>query len=237
MAETGSSEGIDFEGNYTPAEIEEFAQTLKRLLRVRDSILRVNMEYIRSAAQEDAYRVEPAFKLQGSYRNMNRIAEKVLPLMTMEEVEGLIFDHYENESQTLTTGAEANLLKFKEMEGVLTEEEAARWEQIKKDFGKQKLLGGAGENDPVARVVAQMSQFNDGLEVIGQGLTQPPALAEASIAQLQKIIEGLRAVPVQVDINVVPVQDEEDSIESISKNPKPAPIDINPEVRQGEELE
>lgn len=43
---------------------------------------------------------------------MNRIAEKVIPLMTDEEVEGFIFDHYENESQTLTTGVEANLLKF-----------------------------------------------------------------------------------------------------------------------------
>ena len=84
--------------------------------------------------------------------------------MTPEEVEALIFDHYQNESQTLTTGAEANLLKFKEMEGVQTEEEQARWDQIKKDFGKQKLLGGAGENDPVARVVAQMTQFNEGLE-------------------------------------------------------------------------
>ncbi len=237
VAETGSSEGVDFEGNYTPAEIEEFAQTLKRLLRVRDSIMRVNMEYIRSAAQEDAYRVEPAFKLQGSYRNMNRIAEKVLPLMTMEEVEGLIFDHYENESQTLTTGAEANLLKFKEMEGVQNEVEAARWAQIKKGFGKQKLLGGAGENDPVARVVAQMTQFNDGLESISQNLNRPPALAEASIAQLQKIIEGLRAVPVQVDINVVPVQDGDDSIESISKKPGSPPIDIKPEVRQGADLE
>ncbi len=233
IAETGSHEGVDFEGNYTPAEIEEFAQTLKRLLRVRDSIMRVNMEYIRSAAQEDAYRTEPAFKLQGSYRNMNRIAEKVLPLMTMEEVEALIFDHYENESQTLTSGAEANLLKFKEMEGVMTEEETARWAQIKKDFGKQKLLGGAGENDPVARVVAQMTQFNDGLEAISQGLSQPPALAEGSIAQLEKIIAGLRAVPVQVDINVVPVQDEDETIEGISKSSDP-PIDIVPEVKQGD---
>ena len=236
IAETGSSEGVDFEGNYTPAEIEEFAQTLKRLLRVRDSILRVNMEYIKSAAQEDAYRTEPAFKLQGSYRNMARIAEKVLPLMTMEEVEGLIFDHYENESQTLTSGAEANLLKFKELESVMTDEESARWEDIKKGFGKQKLLGGAGENDPVARVVAQMSQFNDGLEVIGQGLSNPPGLAEASIAQLEQIIQGLRAVPVQVDIKVVPVQDEDDTIEGISKSSDSSPIDINPEVRQGEDL-
>jgi len=54
---------------------------------------------------------------------------------------------------------------------------------------------------------------------------------------LQRIIEGLRAVPVQVDINVVPVQDEDDSIESISKRPEVAPLDIKPEVRQGEQLE
>ena len=234
IAETGSHEGVDFEGNYTPAEIDEFAKTLKHLFRVRDTILRVNLEYIASAAQEDAYRVEPSFKLQGSYRNMNRIAEKVIPLMTPEEVEDLIDDHYQNESQTLTTGAEANLLKFKELEGKATEEEVARWEQIKKEFGKQKLLGGAGENDPIARVVAQMTQFNDGLEAIHQGLTRPASLTDTSIAQLQQIIEGLRAVPVQVDINVVPVQDEGDTIEGISKSSDEPPLEIIPEVTQGE---
>ena len=233
IAETGSQEGVDFEGNYTPAEIEDFSKTLKHLFRVRDSILRVNLEYIKSAAQEDAYRMEPSFKLQGSYRNMARIAEKVIPLMTDEEVELLIFDHYQNESQTLTTGAEANLLKFHELEDALSDGQSERWEQIKKDFGKQKLLGGAGENDPVARVVAQMSQFNDGLEVIGQGLTRPQNLADASIAQLRTIIEGLRAVPVQVDIKVVPVQDDGETIENISKSSK-SPIDIDPEVRQGD---
>jgi hypothetical protein len=36
-----------------------------------------------------------------------------LPLMTDEEVDPIIIDHYENESQTLTTGAEANPLKFR----------------------------------------------------------------------------------------------------------------------------
>ncbi len=163
IATSGSKEGVDFEGNYTAAEIAEFVKTTRHLYTVRDTILRVNQEYIRSAAQEDTYRTEPAFKLQGSYRNMNRIAEKVLPLMTHDEVRALIIDHYENESQTLTTGAEANLLKFKEMENILTSDEAARWEQIKKDFNKNKLLGGSPETDPVTRVVAQLTQFNDGL--------------------------------------------------------------------------
>ena len=44
---------------------------------MRDVILKVNLEYIRSAAQADEYRTEPPFKLQGSYRNMNKMAEKI----------------------------------------------------------------------------------------------------------------------------------------------------------------
>ena len=212
VAETGSRDGMDVEGNYTPAEIDEMVAATKHLLSVRDTILRVNQEYIRSAAQEDAYRTEPSFRLQGSYRNMNRIAEKVLPLMTPQEVRQLVIDHYRSESQNLTTAAESNLLKFYEMEGLLDETQAARWEEIKKGFNKRKLLGGAGENDPVARVVAQMTQFNDGLEAIREGITgagasysAPQSLAEGTVAQLKQIIEGLRSVPVEVEIKVVPV--------------------------------
>ncbi|MGB1129266.1 MAG: AAA family ATPase, partial [Haloferula sp.] len=236
IAETGSRDGEDFEGNYTPAEIEEMVAATKHLLIVRDTILRVNLEYIRSAAQEDSYRTEPPFKLQGSYRNMNRIAEKILPLMTEEEVRQIVLDHYKSESQNLTTAAEANLLKFYEMEGLLNEQQSTRWEEIKSEFGRQKLLGGAGEDDPVARVVAQLTQFNDGLASIGNTITEagsnyarPQTLSESSVDQLRQIIDGLRAVPVQVDIKVVPVQDEDGSIEKVSKS---SPIDIKPEVRQ-----
>ena len=86
IATSGSQEGVDFESNYTPAEIDEFVKTTQHLFTVRDTILRVNLQYIQSAAQEDNYRTEPSFKLQGSYRNMSRIAEKILPMMTHEEV-------------------------------------------------------------------------------------------------------------------------------------------------------
>jgi hypothetical protein len=239
VAETGSRDGADFEGNYTPAEVEEMLAVVKHLLSVRDTILRVNLQYIKSAAQEDAYRTEPPFKLQGSYRNMARIADKVLPLMTPEEVRQIVIDHYRGESQNLTTAAEANLLKFYEMEGLLDETQAARWEQIRKEFNKRKLMGGADENDPVARVVAQLTQFNDGLEAIkdgiskaGQSYAQPQSLAEQTVQQLRTIIEGLRAVPVQVDIKVVPVQDEKHSIESVDASEKP-PLAFEPDVRQG----
>ena len=251
IASTESQEGVDFEGNYTPAEIDEMVKVCKHLYRVRDTILRVNLEYIRSAAQEDDYRVEPAFKLQGSYRNMNRIAEKVLPLMTHQEVVSLISDHYENESQTLTSGAEANLLKFKELEDFFTEEEKARWEKIKKDFNKNQLLSGGDENDPIARVVAQMTTFTDGLDAIKQGISQaaenynqPQTLNAKTIEHLEKIISSLRAVPVEVDINVMAAEADADTtgIESIQKEKKPKtsakkkmPIKIDPEVRQNVE--
>ena len=239
MAQGAELEEVDFEGNYTPGEVEEFVRGMELLYQVRDTILRVNLEYIASAAQEDAYRTEPAFKLQGSYRNMARIAEKVVPLMTDEELQELVMSHYENEAQNLTTGAESNLLRFREMEGILNEEQAARWQQIQTEFRKQQVLGGAGENDPVTRVVAQMQEFRDGLSSIqesivaaGEDYGKPQSLNEATIEQLKAIIAGLREVPVKVDINVVPVQDDGDSIESIEK--RSSPIDINPSVEQGD---
>ncbi|NEB68952.1 ATP-binding protein, partial [Streptomyces fulvissimus] len=75
-------------------------------------------------------RTEPPFRLQGSYRNMNRIAERVSPVMDEAELAALIDDHYRAEAQTLTGGAEANLLRLAQLRGRLTEEQAARWEQV-----------------------------------------------------------------------------------------------------------
>ncbi|MCA9090677.1 MAG: DNA repair ATPase, partial [Planctomycetaceae bacterium] len=60
--------GIDMEGSYSLEELNEFVGTMTKLMRVRDVVLRVNREYIQSAAQHDDYRTEPPFLLQGSYR-------------------------------------------------------------------------------------------------------------------------------------------------------------------------
>lgn len=240
IAETNSREGVEFKGNYAPAEIDEMVKVTRHLYEIRDTILQVNQEYIKSAAQEDAYRTEPPFRLQGSYRNMARIAAKVLPLMSDEEIRVQILDHYQNESQTLTNGAESNLLKFKEFEGIANEKETARWADIKKEFMKRRLLGGAGEEDPVGRVVAQLSGFQDGLLSIGaiigdtgRAHSAPQTLSETTMEHLREIIKGLRAVPVEVDIKVVPVQDERGSIEKMEEN-KAAPLAFDPEVRQGD---
>jgi len=195
IAKTGSQDGVDFEGNYSVEEIDELTNVMRKLFRVRDTILRVNQEYIASAGQQDAYRTEPAFRLQGSYRNMNRIAEQVLPIMTDAEVEQLLIDHYENEAQNLTTGAEANLLKFREMEGILTEAEASRWAEIKQTFGRNQFLGAAGDNDPVSRVVGQLALFGKGLEEIQQALVRSGQLqfSETAMEQLREILRELRS--------------------------------------------
>lgn len=172
MAERGTREGLELEGSYSAQEIEDAVSVMKKLIRIRDVILRVNAEYIRSAGQADAYRTEPPFLLQGSYRNMNRLTEKVLPVMNDEELEALLDDHYRNEAQTLTTGAEANLLKLHELLGKLTPEEQERWTDIKKTFSRNLLVGGGDDDNPVTQVVRQLVAFNHGLDNIGDTLRE-----------------------------------------------------------------
>lgn len=164
---------------------------------------------------------------------MNRIAEKIIPLMTDQEVLDIIQDHYENESQTLTSGAESNLLKFKEIEDLAKPEEVERWESIKKDFTRNKMVGGNGEDDPVTRLVAQLTTINESINTASSSYSRPQTLNEETIGQLEKIISGLRAVPVEVDINLI--ADQEDGVESMEKTKrKKSPIDIESETRQGE---
>ncbi|MCI5083616.1 MAG: AAA family ATPase, partial [Saprospiraceae bacterium] len=148
-AQTESREALELEANHTTSELNEYVSVLKKLLRIRDVVLSVNQEYIRSAAMQDEYRTEPAFKLQGSYRNMNKMAEKVVPIMNEQELETLVLSHYEGESQTLTSAAEANFLKLKELMGVQTADEKQRWEDIKKTFNKNKIFNGMDEQNPV----------------------------------------------------------------------------------------
>ncbi len=70
------------------------------LFIVRDTILRGNLAYIESAAMSDDYRTESAFKLQGSYRSMNELAEKVSPIMNERELRAMILEHYESEGNS-----------------------------------------------------------------------------------------------------------------------------------------
>jgi hypothetical protein len=163
IAETGSSEGVEFESNHTSEEVKDYISVLEKMILVRNVILDVNKEYIQSAAMDDQYRTEPPFKLQGSYRNMNRMAEKILAIMNEDELKTLIMSYYENESQTLTTSAEANLLKFKDLTGWLEDSENTRWQKIVTVFQKAQKMKGFGAN-------AQMGALLDKVELLTKGI-------------------------------------------------------------------
>ena len=170
MAEDEKAQGVDLEGNYSIEEINEIVGVFRKLLFARDVLLKVNAQYIASAAQADEYRTEPPFKLQGSYRDMNKIAERVVAIMNEEELNELLMTHFENQAQTLTTGAEANLLKFKDMMDWLDDEETERWNDIKRTYKRNLLLGGTNADDKMGQVIAQMTTFSEGLYDIRKAL-------------------------------------------------------------------
>ncbi|RYE37965.1 MAG: hypothetical protein EOP48_27845 [Sphingobacteriales bacterium] len=95
---------------------------------------------------------------------------KVVPLMNPDEVKTLMLSHYEGESQTLTSDAEANLLKLKELMGGLSPAEQERWEQIKTIFRKNNKFGGLNGNDSSGQMLVQLSSFNDHLEAIARAI-------------------------------------------------------------------
>ncbi|NYZ62525.1 DNA repair ATPase [Luteimonas deserti] len=181
----------DLSHTYSGAEVNELTATLQRLLQVSEIVYRVNQQYIASAAQADRYRTEPAFRLQGSYRNMNKLAEKISPVMNAAELQQLLDDHYMGESQLLTTGAEENLLKLAELRGTLDGAGAARWAQIKRDFMRDKAMGGE-DADTGARVVAQLADIAAGLQSMGR--TGDPPSAAAPWDELLAALRDLRAV-------------------------------------------
>lgn len=162
----------DLEGNLSPQEVQDCVNVLKKCVRIRDVVLKVNSQYIASAAMADDYRVEPPFKLQGSYRDMNKLMSQVVPILNDEEVTRLLLGHYQNESQTLTSGAEANLLKLHELMELLDTTSMERWQVIKDTFVKNNRIRGFGDNDRMAQVIGQMSLFVEGLEGIKTALSQ-----------------------------------------------------------------
>ncbi len=183
----------DLSHHYSAAELGEIEGVLSRMMELREVVFKVNMQYIASAAQADAYRTEPPFKLQGSYRNMNKLAEKLSAVMNDAEQAQLIRDHYIGESQLLTIGAEENLLKLGELLGTQTEEEAARWAQIKRDYARNKAIGGA-DSDTATRVVAQLRDLADGVNRLGDAASQPAPATAGNEAHWQALLELLTRV-------------------------------------------
>ncbi|WP_327108009.1 DNA repair ATPase [Nonomuraea glycinis] len=154
---------------YSGPELEQILSVLRKLVRVQEVVLANNRAYIASAAQSDAARTEPPYRLQGSYRNMNKLAERIVPAMNEAELEAMIDDHYLGEAQTLTTDAEANLLKLAELRGRLTPEQRARWAEVKAAYLRDKALGG-GEDDPMSRAVGALGLLADQVREVGSAI-------------------------------------------------------------------
>ncbi|MFE0447287.1 DNA repair ATPase [Streptomyces fungicidicus] len=151
---------------YAPTELDRVLAVLRHLLTARRTVLAVNAAYIASAAQSEDTRTEPPFRLQGSYRNMNKIAQRIQPVMNAAELTAVVDDHYTAEAQTLTTGAEANLLKLAELRGALTPAQAARWAEVKSAHVR------TAQDDPLPRAVAALTLLADRIAAVEAALTR-----------------------------------------------------------------
>jgi hypothetical protein len=212
LAEGKAVADSDFEHDYSAAERDEIVSLLKKMIRVRETVLRVTQAYIASSAQAEAYRTEPTFKLQGSYRNMNKLAEKLSPIMSEDELEALIDDHYQGESQLLTQGAEENLLKLKQMRGTLSEAEAARWQSICEEYRRRQQAG--GDEETGVKVVRQLGLISEHMQQLGQQLvagmdsrreSEPDldkALSQLSRSLEAGLTEGLQSVQLNPAVTV-----------------------------------
>ncbi|NYZ68368.1 DNA repair ATPase [Endozoicomonas sp. SM1973] len=228
MTQNKEQSSSELSYQYSAAELDEIIAVLQRLFKIQDVVLKVNQEYIRSAATADKYRTEPPFKLQGSYRNMNKMAEKVVAIMNDEELQSLIGDHYLGEAQTLTNGAEENLLKLGALRNSLSDTEKSRWQQIQEEFQRIQSLGG-DDADSITQMANQvvtinrnlqtinstlasqqgtstwLEQLTDQLQTVGQHLQQSSQQQDQSMAILNKQVNGLVTVLTQVGKQITKV--------------------------------
>ncbi len=189
----------EFSYQYSATEANEVVDILRKLFVVRDTILKVNRQYIASSAQADQYRTEPPFKLQGSYRNMNKMAEKVSPIMNDEELNQLISDHYQGEAQLLTQGAEENLLKLAELRGIQSESQRQRWQDIKKAYQKAQSTG--GEDASIGeKIASQLYELVDAVKTFkvtqdaGLAPCQATPIVSNTTEVMQKSIQSIERV-------------------------------------------
>ena len=171
----------EFAHAYGSAELDELTQLMQRLFRARDVLLKVNAAYIASAAQRDQYRTESPFKLQGSYRNMTKLAARITGQMSEAELDALLRDHYRGEAQTLTTGAEENLLKLAQLMDAATPGEQARWQAICGDFVRRLKAGGddADGSTRIANALLDVGRAVDSLRPHGGVQSEGKAMADA----------------------------------------------------------
>jgi hypothetical protein len=150
--------------HYAPTELSAVTRTLSHIERARDALLKVNAAYIESATVDDALRGEPAFLLQGSYRNMARLAGRLVAAMTPEEVDIAVRDHYQAEAQTLAAAAGWNLAKLPIVLGTATPADVARVDELRAQWRESNV--GA---DPLSVIAASLRGIESGFREAANG--------------------------------------------------------------------
>ncbi len=218
MAKGANIASTDLKHQYSGAELNEILAVLRKLFSVQELVLKVNQTYISSAAQDDKYRTEPAFKLQGSYRNMNKMGEKISAVMNDDELLQMISDHYQGEAQLLTTGAEHNLLKLAQLRGNMSDQEQQRWDDIIKDFQRSQSMGG-DDADAATKVATQLSLVTENLQFIHQAINSDSGLmnpVDNISNQLQALHSALTAKEVGIRVVNKPSAVIEGSIQQLA---------------------
>ncbi|MFT3709179.1 MAG: DNA repair ATPase [Archangium sp.] len=215
MAQGGAISVNEMEHGYSAAELNEIVEVTRRFAYVQKTLLAVNQEYIKSASQDDRFRTEPPFKLQGSYRNMGKLAEKIVSAMTDTELEALLDAHYSSESQTLTTAAEQNLLKLGELRARQTPEQKTRWDEIKRGFKRVQVQGGS-EDDPVVRVTGSIAALGEEL-----GQLKDVVLQASSSGDKGETIAKLDASTIAPKL---------DALLTSMQKPRPPAVDLGPKL-------
>uniref|UniRef100_UPI000D37CE1D DNA repair ATPase n=1 Tax=unclassified Variovorax TaxID=663243 RepID=UPI000D37CE1D len=200
MAQGHEVPGSALSHAYSAVELDEIKALLRRLFRARDLLLKVNLAYIESAAQQEAYRTAPPFKLQGSYRNMTKLAGKITALMRDDELDALLRDHYRGEAQTLTTGAEENLLRLAQLLGSPTPEEDARWAAICEEFVRRRKLGG-DDVDGSQRIASSMLDVARAVDA----LKPPPAVPAEGPSEGQRLADAMLQIAVTYRELILPL--------------------------------
>lgn len=191
----------DFDYDYSAAESDEIVSILQKLFIVRDVVMKANAAYVESAATADEFRTKPPFKLQGSYRNMAKMAEKIMSVMTTDEINQLVLDHYQGESQTLTTGAEENVLHLKEIIGALTDEDKLRWDNMLSQFNKSQAMGGK-DADSLTKVAHTITDIRDEVGKLTQVISETGKSDKDGL--LASLVEELKEIKTEInpEINV-----------------------------------
>jgi hypothetical protein len=154
----GQIHSDDLHHRYGATDLQQVLHALAHVVRARDALLKVNAAYIASATVSDHLRGEPAFLLQGSYRNMARIAQRVVPAMTPAEVDGLVAEHYRAEAQTLAADAAWNLTKLVEVLGTATPADTVKLDEMRDRWREANVSG-----DPMAVIANALRGIEDAL--------------------------------------------------------------------------